>query len=145
MIGRYAVPRPVENVFLVRERDRKRTRELVALALAALPLMTVLFGIVWANLETTQVAYQIGNLEKQRNQYSEKRRQLMISRAEASSLIKIERTARTELGLVPARPEQLVLVRDTTVAAGASRPVRTAVIGPELIGPAAPESTEEGF
>jgi cell division protein FtsL len=145
MIGRYAVPRPVENVFLVRERDRKRTRELVALALAALPLMTVLFGIVWANLETTQVAYQIGNLEKQRNQLLEKRRQLTIGRAEASSLVKIEKTARIELGLVPARPEQLVLIRDTNAAVGVSRPVRPAATGPELIGPPAPESTEEGF
>jgi len=35
----YAVRRPVENVYLVRERDRRRTRELLALVLAAIPPM----------------------------------------------------------------------------------------------------------
>ena len=42
----YAVRRRVENVYLVRERDRRRTVELLALVLAALPLLGVLFAVV---------------------------------------------------------------------------------------------------
>ena len=48
----YAVRRPVENLYLVRERVRQRTRELVVLALAAVPPAVVLFLAIWANLET---------------------------------------------------------------------------------------------
>ena len=61
----YAVRRPVENVYLVRERDRRRTRELFAFALAALPPMAVLFAAIWANLETVRLGYQLENVEKQ--------------------------------------------------------------------------------
>src|ERR1035437_1988543 len=50
----YAVRRPVENLYLVRERDRQRTRELVALALVAVPPAVVLFLAIWANLETVR-------------------------------------------------------------------------------------------
>ena len=55
----YAVRRPVENLYLVRERDRQRTRELVVLALAAVPPAVVLFLAIWANLETVRLGYQL--------------------------------------------------------------------------------------
>lgn len=140
----YAVRHRVENKYLVRERDRRRTVELLAFVVAALPLLAVLFAVVWTNLQTYQVGYQIGNLEKQREKLVEKRRQLLIDRAEASSLVKIEKTARGALGLLPARPDQLVLVRDSAVP-GPARPAAAKGPRPDLVGPPAPESTEEGF
>ena len=140
----YAVRRRVENVYLVRERDRRRTVELVAFVLAALPLLGVLFAVVWANLKTYEVGYQIGNLEKQRERLGEKRRQLLIERAEASSLVRIEKIARGALGLLPARPDQVVLVRDQALA-GVPRPAGTKPPRPEAAGPRSPDSVEEGF
>lgn len=140
----YAVRRRVENVYLVRERDRRRTVELLGLVAAALPLLAVLFAVVWANLQAYQVGYQIGNLEKQRERLVEKQRQLLIDRAEASSLVRIEKIARGELGLLPALPDQLILVRDSTGAATA-RLAAPKAAQPDLVGPPAPDSTEEGF
>ena len=140
----YAVRRRVENVYLVRERDRRRTVELLALVLAALPLLGVLFAVVWANLKTYEVGYQIGHLEKQKERLVEKRRQLLIDRAEASSLVRIEKISRGALGLVAARPDQLVLVRDTAGPA-TTRPAAPKAARPDLVGPPAPGTTEEGF
>jgi cell division protein FtsL len=141
----YAVRRRVENVYLVRERDRRRTTELLVLVLAALPVLAVLFAVVWTNLQTYQVGYQIGNIEKQREKLFEKRRQLLIERAEAASLVRMEKIARGSLGLGPARPEQLVLIRDSAALPAPPRPAAPGAARPELIGPPAPPSVEEGF
>ncbi len=141
----YAVRHRIINSYLVRERDRRRMVELLALVLAALPLLTVLFAVIWANLKTYEVGYQIGNLEKQREVLLEKRRHLLIERAEASSLVRVERIARDSLGLVPPRPEQLILVQDVSRKEATGRPPAVPAARPDVIGPPAPVSTEEGF
>lgn len=151
----YAVSRPVDNRFLVRERDRQRTRELLAVALAALPPMAVLFAAIWANLETVRLGYQIEHLEKQRETLVEKRRQLLGDEAKASSLVRVEDIARRELGLSDAVPGQIILVEDAIAKAAASTApalpaVPVTVPAPVVLpasnaaeGPASP--TEEGF
>lgn len=149
----YAVSRPVDNRFLVRERDRQRTRELLAVALAALPPMAVLFAAIWANLETVRLGYQIEHLEKQRETLVEKRRQLLGDEAKASSLVRVEDIARRELGLSDAVPGQIILVEDAVAkaATGAApagpatlpAPVVLPASVPAAEGPANP--TEEGF
>ena len=60
----YAVRRPVENVYLVRERDRRRSRELFGLALAAVPPVVVLFVAIWANVKTVELGYQLARLRQ---------------------------------------------------------------------------------
>jgi cell division protein FtsL len=137
----YAVRRPVENVFLVRERDRRRTRELLALSLAALPPMVVLFGAIWANLETVRLGYQLASLTKQHEVLVVKNRQLQMQEAQASALSRVEKVARERLGLVPPTLDQLVLVRDETLASSPPLPApRKALRSPDV-----PGSTEEGF
>jgi cell division protein FtsL len=140
----YAVRRPVENVYLVRERDRKRTRELVAFVLAVVPPMLVLFAAIWANLETVRLGYQLAQVAKQKEAQLERNRQLRTERAQATSLARVDAIARGKLGLVSPAPEQLLLIQDGAPGAAPAplarrpRPVSTA--------PAtAPVSTEEGF
>ncbi len=139
----YAVRRPVENVYLVRERDRKRTREFAALALAAVPPMLVLFAAIWANLETVRLGYQLATVGKQREMLLERNRQLRMDRAQATSLARVDEMARRSLGLVPPAPEQILLIgRGTSGAAGTvPTPRRAAPAAP----PPTPDSTEEGF
>lgn len=147
----YAVLRPVANPYLVRERDRRRTRELLVLIAAILPPLAVLFFGVRANLQTIELGYQIGRLEKQRDQLLERRRRLVIEKAQASALSRIEGIARGTLGLVPPRPEQVVLVRDSALTAPAAHEAAGTVRAPGSvpastpIGPPAPPATEEGF
>jgi cell division protein FtsL len=141
----YAVRRPVENVYLVREPDRRRTRELLALLLSALPPMVVLFAAIWANLETFRLGYQIERLQKQRESLVEKQRQLETERARVSALARVEEVARERLGLVTPRREQVVFVRDGAPGTPPSLPGAVGPAVPEVQGPPAPVRTEEGF
>jgi hypothetical protein len=111
----YAVRRPVENVYLVRERDRQRTRELVALALAAVPPAIVLFLAIWANLETVRLGYQLATLARMRETLLERRHLLEMDRAQAVALARVERIARGTLGLVPPTLDQVILVKDAAL------------------------------
>ena len=111
----YAVRRPVENVYLVRERDRRRTRELVAFALAAVPPAVVLFLAIWANLETVRLGYQLATLARMRETLLERRHLLEMDRAQAVALARVEPIARGTLGLVPPTLDQVILVKDTAL------------------------------
>ena len=108
----YAVRRPVENLYLVRERDRRRTRELVALTLAALPPAVVLFLAIWANLETVRLGYQLANLGRVRETLLERKYELEMDRAQAAALARVEPIASEKLGLVPPTLDQVILVKD---------------------------------
>jgi len=108
----YAVRRPVENLYLVRQRDRRRTRELLALALAAVPPAVVLFLAIWANLETVRLGYQLAKLGRVRETLLERKHQLEMDRAQAAALARVEPIARGKLGLVPPTLDQVILVKD---------------------------------
>jgi cell division protein FtsL len=142
----YAVRRPVENVYLVRERDRKRTREFAALALTAVPPMLVLLAAIWANLETVRLGYQIARVAKQKESLLERNRQLRMDRAQATSLARVDALARTNLGLIPPAPWQILRIEEgepgAAPAAPRSRPAAPAA--PTKLA-TAPATTEEGF
>jgi cell division protein FtsL len=139
----YAVRRPVENVYLVRERDRKRTREFAALALAAVPPMLVLLAAIWANLETVRLGYQLARVARQKESLLERNRQLRMDRAQATSLARVDALARTNLGLVPPAPWQILRIEQGTPGAAVAVPWRRPATPATLT--TAPVATEEGF
>jgi len=141
----YTVRRPVENVYLVREPDRRRTRELLALLLSLLAPMAVLFAAIWTNLETFRLGYQIERLQKQKDTLVERQRQLEMERARVSALARVEGVARERLGLVTPGRDQVVFVRDGALAPVPASAVPAKAAGPEAQGPPAPDRTEEGF
>ena len=112
----YAVRRPVENVYLVRERDRHRSRELFGFALAAVPPVIVLFVAIWANVKAVELGYQIATVTKKRETLLEKKRKLEMDRAQAAALSRVEDVSRRTLGLVPPTLDQVVLVKDAALA-----------------------------
>lgn len=131
----YAVRRPVENLYLVRERDRQRTRELVALALAAVPPAVVLFLAIWANLETVRLGYQLAGVSKNREALLERRHRLEMDRAQAAALARVEPIARGTLGLVPPTLDQVILVKDAALVSTLVSPL-PAVSAPHPSAPA---------
>lgn len=141
----YTVRRPVDNVYLVREPDRRRTRELLALLLSPLPPMAVLFAAIWTNLETFRLGYQIERLQKQKESLAERQRQLEMELAGASALARVDGVARKSLGLVTPGRGQLVFVKDGALAEPVAAPPRAVPALPEMQGPPAPIRTEEGF
>ncbi len=134
----YAVRRPVENVYLIRERDRRRTREFAALVLAAVPPMLVLFAAIWANLETVRLGYQLAKVAGQKEALLERNRQLRMEQAQATSLVRVDGIARKTLGLVAPEPGQILLIRDEALKAPlATAPLKAPVEAP----PKAPPGT----
>ena len=101
----YVVRRPVDNRYLVRERDRRRLRELAWVVLAAVPPALALIGYVWVNLELLRAGYRIHALEKE-----------LDAAASALSLLQLEESYQTgaarlaergaRLGLSPPAAEQ---------------------------------------
>ena len=107
----YVVRRPVDNRYLVRERDRRRLRELGFVLLAALPVALMLIGYVWVNLELLRCGYRIHELE---GRLQEERRAVSILELEEAYLTGAARLSErgAELGLAPPTPERLLYAED---------------------------------
>ena len=90
MKSAYAVRRPVENSYLVRERDRRRLRELLLVLATVGPLLLALLAYTWIHLEVLRTGYRIDAEERRLRQLVTSERQL---RLEASYLGSPERTA----------------------------------------------------
>ena len=70
----YAVVRPISQpTFLIRERDRRRRRELLWVASILLPLGVCALGYVWLHIETLRVGYRIHALEERLERQSRSR------------------------------------------------------------------------
>lgn len=106
--GAYAFHRPVDNSYLVRERDRRRLRDLALLVAALLPLGLGLLGYTWVHLEVLDTGYRIGELERQREELTRRERQLRLEAAYLSSPRLIEERATAELGMVAPALERTV-------------------------------------
>ncbi|MCB1056342.1 MAG: cell division protein FtsL [Acidobacteria bacterium] len=110
MRNAYALRRPVENTYLVRERDRRRRRELVVIVMAALPLGLCLLVYIWSHLQVLDAGYRIDSLEQSLHALSQQERRLRLEAALLSSPQRIEQRAVDELGMAPPRRDQMVFL-----------------------------------
>ena len=108
MKTRYLEPRPVHNVYLVRERDRQRRRELLQIVVVALPLALALLAYIWLNVEVLDSGYRIDAADRQLRTLEQEERRLKLEAAALAHPAALERRAADELGLAPPRPEQLL-------------------------------------
>jgi cell division protein FtsL len=108
----YTVRRPVVNAYLVRERDRRRLRELAWVVATVMPLGLGLAGYTWLQLETLRVAYRIESLERETHQLAQTERQLRLEAAYLSSPEQIAQRAKEQLGLTEPTVDQVLFVRE---------------------------------
>jgi cell division protein FtsL len=104
----YAFTRPVANSYLVRERDRRRVRELALVLLVVLCLGGGLLAYTWIHLEVTRTGYRIDKLERKLTDQTREARQLRLEAAYLASPSQIERRAVKELGLQSPVLEQVI-------------------------------------
>jgi len=104
----YAFTRPVANSYLVRERDRRRVRELVLVLVVVLCLGGGLLAYTWIHLEMTRTGYRIDSLERDLAVRTREERQLRLQAAYLASPSQIEQRAVDELGLQAPALEQVV-------------------------------------
>ena len=95
----YAVRRPVVNSYLVRQRDRRRLRELGTVLLVILPVGLGMIGNVWANHQLLKAGDRIQRLEQRLVELDRRRRQLQLEAEYLGSPTQIVKRARSELGM----------------------------------------------
>ncbi len=117
----YAVHRPVANEYLVRERDRRRLRDLVKVVLVLAPVALALTGFTWIHLQVLDAGYHIDTLERRLHDLERKESRMRLESSYLSNPDLIERRAREELGMRPPTVDQLVFVEAGHTAGQASQ------------------------
>lgn len=113
MRNEYVVKRQVDNSYLVRQRDRRRRRELAAVFLALVPVAGGMLGYVWLNLHLVHIGYEVDRLERTLIQEERRERELWVEAAYLSSPERIRTEAARELGLVEADLDRMVFIEET--------------------------------
>lgn len=113
MPGAYTVRRPVVNAYLVRQRDRRRWRELAAVVAVVVPIGVALLAYTWLQLETLRVGYRIERLERQAHRLVQVERQLRLEAAHLAHPERLASRAASELGLAPPAVEQVIYLEET--------------------------------
>ena len=108
MRSAYAFRRPVANSYLVRERDRRRQRELAVVLLSVLCLGGGLLIYTWVHLEVLRTGYRIDALERQLTDLTQTERQLRLEASYLASPSQVERRATHDLGMQQPALEQVV-------------------------------------
>jgi cell division protein FtsL len=112
MRNAYAVRRPVVNPYLVRERDRRRHRELATVLLISLSVGACLIAYVWLHVELLRVGYRVHRLEERLEAGQRQQKLLELEASYQSSPSLIEERAVTELGLQKPDLSQVVFERE---------------------------------
>lgn len=108
MRNAYALRRPVVNAYLVRERDRRRFRELALVLLVVVSLGGGVFAYIWIHLQVLSTGYRIDELERELTELTRKERQLRLEASYLASPSRVERRASEELGMQPPALEQVL-------------------------------------
>jgi hypothetical protein len=127
----YTQKKPIENTHIVRERDRQRFRELLAVFVLGLPVGLFLLVFTWQNLEVIRLGHEATRLQKTRSDLDNVHKSLQFEIDRLTSLEAVEQKA-TTLGFRPTDPHQLVLVSNDASIARPVEPVRpSGVVVPE--------------
>jgi cell division protein FtsL len=116
----YTQKKPIENVHIVRERDRQRFRELLAVFALGLPIGLFLLLFTWQNLEVIRLGHEATRLQETRKQIEEENKRLQFELDRLTALESVEQRAVT-LGFAPADPKAIVMVKGD---GGKPQPIR---------------------
>jgi hypothetical protein len=106
----YAQKKSIENSHIVRERDRKRFRELLAVLGLGVPIGLFLLLFTWQNLEVIRLGHEATRLQKKKQEIENANRALQLELDRRSSLGAVEQRA-TELGFQQTDPRVVVMVQ----------------------------------
>lgn len=101
-----------DNAFLLRERDRRKRRELWLVVVALLPLGLGLLLYTWVQLETLRLGFRLSDLEAELHDLERQERQLELQTAAAARLATVESRAGEELGMVRQSQDQTLYLEE---------------------------------
>jgi cell division protein FtsL len=105
----YAQKKVIDNVHIVRERDRQRYRELRAVLLIGFPIGVFLFVFTFQNLQVIQLGHEATRLQKQRKDVEDANKALQLELDRLTALDAVEKKA-TALGFQPTDARAVVMV-----------------------------------
>lgn len=111
----YAQKKPIENIHIVRERDRQRFRELLAVLALGIPIGLFLLLFTWQNLEVIRLGHEATRLQKTRKEIEDSNKQLRLELDRLTALDAVEQKA-TALGFEPTDPRSIVIVSPAPAA-----------------------------
>ena len=110
MKSAYSIRRPVANVYLVRDRDRRLRRDLLAVLAVALPLSAAVLAYVWVTSQVRDVGYEVRALEQTLEVRLEDERRLKVDAARLAKHEGVGERASRELGLSEVDLDAVVFV-----------------------------------
>lgn len=105
----YTQKKPIENAHIVRERDRRRFRELLAVIALGLPIGLFLLLFTWQNLEVIRLGREVSRLQKIRKEIGEDNKRLQLELDRLTALETVEKRA-GGLGFRATPPRSIVRV-----------------------------------
>lgn len=108
----YAQKKSIDNTHIVRERDRKRHRELLAVLSLGLPIGLFLLLFTWQNLEVIRLGHEATRLQKQAKDLESGNKSLQLQLDRMTGFDSVERQA-AQLGFTAAEPAAIVMVAAT--------------------------------
>lgn len=112
MKSTYSVRRPVTNLYLVRERDRRLRRELLRFMGLLLPLVAGVLVYVWISHALLDVGYRLRELDQQLERLEQIERGLQVESSHLSRHERIERLASEQLGMRPAQVDEVLFAEE---------------------------------
>ena len=109
----YAQKKPIDNAHIVRERDRRRFRELSAVLFLAVPVGIFLLVFTCQNVEVIRLGREANGLQQRRKQIEDSNKALQLQLDRLKSLDAVEKKA-TALGFAPTDPRVIVMVTSET-------------------------------
>ncbi|MCH9650584.1 MAG: cell division protein FtsL [Deltaproteobacteria bacterium] len=106
----YVLRMEVDNAYLVRTRDRRRRRELLAILIAAAPVGLALLAYSWTHLQVLEAGYRIDSLRRELHATGQSERHLRLEVARLANPRMIEKRATEELGMEPPGAQQWVVL-----------------------------------
>jgi hypothetical protein len=105
----YTQKKPIENAHIVRERDRRRFRELLAVLALGLPIGLFLLLFTWQNLEVIRLGREVTRLQKLQKEIDEENKKLQFELDRLTALESVEQRAKA-LEFSPTDSRSIVLV-----------------------------------
>jgi len=111
----YAQKKPIENTHIVRERDRRRFRDLFFVVLLVIAVGSFLAFFTWQNLSVIRLGSEVTRLQQQKKELENQNKALRLQIDRMTSLASVEQRA-TALGFEKTQPHAVVMVERGTAA-----------------------------
>jgi hypothetical protein len=108
----YTQKKPIDNTHIVRERDRQRNRELIAVLSLGVPIGLFLLLFAWQNLEVIHLGREATRLQKSVKDVEAEHKALQAELDRLTSFDAVEQKA-SALGFQPTDSKAIVLVEAT--------------------------------